>query len=167
MLQGKWGTTDDAEKSVNCSFGPHYTGRSGNRGQPRWVRESIDLTHLAGQKILLRFEYVTDQSSHKRGLALDDLAIQEIGYTDDGEMPDGWQAQGFIHLRNDLLVRFFLRAIEFRADGPVIHILDVEPSGQATFSLPGQGTPNRRIVLLISAVAPYLEQPILYRYRIE
>ena len=42
---------------VGNSFGPGYTGASDG-----WIEETVDLSAYAGEKILLRFHYITDDS---------------------------------------------------------------------------------------------------------
>ncbi len=65
---------------VGNSFGPAYTGSSGG-----WLDETVDLSEYAGRVIHLRFEYITDDAVYLDGLLLDDIAIPEIGFMDDGE----------------------------------------------------------------------------------
>ena len=43
-------------------FGSTYTGNSNG-----WLRETIDLSKYAGHNVLLRFEYITDESIHGSG----------------------------------------------------------------------------------------------------
>ena len=80
------------------AFGLGWTGMSG-RGEdrkraPKWVEEQVDLTSFAGKEILLRFEMVTDDAVNQPGLLLDNIAIPEIGYQDDGETgAGGWEAE--------------------------------------------------------------------------
>ena len=47
---------------VALAYGPGYTGDSG-----QWLQERVDLTPLAGQEILIRFEYITDDSTNLGG----------------------------------------------------------------------------------------------------
>jgi hypothetical protein len=49
------------------------------------VKETIDLTSFAGQRVLLRFEYVTDGGLNTSGWAIDDVAVPELGWLDDAE----------------------------------------------------------------------------------
>ena len=76
---------------VGAAYGPGYTGDSGGK----WVQESVDLTAFAGRKVLLRFEYVTDDAAHARGFAVDDISIPELGFSDGADSDGGWQAEGF------------------------------------------------------------------------
>lgn len=138
-----------------------YTGRT-----PSWIDETIDLTPYAGQEILLRFEYVTDLILTYGGLALDDIAIPEIGFRDDAETPDaGWTAEGFARATADLPQRWELQLVTFDADGrPAVEVLAVE-EGQATHNvqaLPGR----RRPLLIVAALAPETLQAADYTLRL-
>ena len=87
-----------SENPVGNNFGHGYTGKSDD-----WVEESIDLTAYAGRKVLVRFEYVTDDAVYVDGILIDDLAIRELGFADDVEQEQGWRAEGFV--RTDLVFR--------------------------------------------------------------
>ncbi len=94
------------------SFGPGYTGISGGGETPVWVQESTDLTPYAGQQVLIRFEYVTDEGVHEQGFIVDDIAIPELGYLDDAEAGDGgWESAGFVRHSNILPQTFLVQAI--------------------------------------------------------
>jgi len=62
---------------LGISFGPGYSGTSNG-----WLRDTVDLTGYTGSKILLRFEYVTDEALNNAGICFDDISIPEIGFFD-------------------------------------------------------------------------------------
>src|SRR5947209_18084687 len=45
--------------------------------------------------------YVTDAALDFDGFAVDDIAIPEIGFTDDAEQDGGWTANGFLRSRSE------------------------------------------------------------------
>lgn len=154
-MQGQAQVDDPADRALTERF---YTGRLG-----RWMSETIDLSHLAGQEILIRFEYVTDPILTYGGFALDDITIPEIGFFDDAEtLDDGWIAEGFTRATADLPQSWWLQLITFDADGrPTIERLPVPESGQFAFSyqaLPG----DRRPILIVAATAPETLQAANY-----
>ncbi len=53
-----------AEDPYNNAYGSGYTGQSGG-----WVQESLDLSAYAGQQIMVRFEYITDDAVNQAGHA--------------------------------------------------------------------------------------------------
>lgn len=69
---------DGAYPSIIDSL-PGFTGLSDG-----WQRESFDLTPYAGQSVLLSFRYLTDWASNEAGWYVDNIAIPEIGYANDG-----------------------------------------------------------------------------------
>ena len=64
-------TRNDANPTGNA-IGPGYSGKSGaaggQRSEPAWIPETVDLTPFAGREVLVRFEYVTDQGYNARGV---------------------------------------------------------------------------------------------------
>lgn len=137
-LSGNHTTTYDP---LGQAYGPGYTGSSTASGQaaarePTWLEESIDLTPFAGQEVLIRFEYITDDAANLRGFALDDIAIPEIGFFDDTEAAGDWQAEGFLRLDRPLPQRFIVQLID-TASGQVQPVaLDGENRAQLPIAGP-------------------------------
>src|SRR5579871_3053803 len=89
-------TTSDNPNGA--AYGVGYTGASNG-----WVSESIPLDAYAGKQILVRFEMITDDAVTRPGMAIDDVSIPEIKYTDNFEMSGGdWQPEGWIWTDNRL-----------------------------------------------------------------
>ncbi|HSR20470.1 MAG TPA: hypothetical protein VLL49_06095, partial [Anaerolineales bacterium] len=102
---------NDADQSGNA-FGCGYTDKSGGGEQARWIQETVDLSEYAGEKVYLRFEYVTDAALNGEGLLLDDLAIEAAGYSEGFEAGDGgWSPAGFARIENVLPQTFRLALI--------------------------------------------------------
>lgn len=124
MLVTPSGTAEDPSGN---SFGWGYNGVSGG-----WIQESVDLSQFAGQKISLRFEYVTDAAVNGEGFLLDDLVIPEIGYRTDFEADDGgWQAAGFVRIQNSLPQTFRLALILKGDNGTRVTIIPIHPDQTA------------------------------------
>ena len=128
-------TTDADPRGQNLGNG--FTGHSGGGDVPVWVDEAMDLTPYAGQKVLVRFFNITDQSYHGSGVAIDDVAIPEIGFADDAEADRGWQASGFLRSVNAATLDWAVQVIAFSAAGPQVLQLPVRPAGTAG-ALPGE-----------------------------
>ncbi len=147
------------------SFGWAYTGRSGGGEQPEWIHEVVDLSSYAGQEVLIRFEYITDDAVNRPGFALDDVAIREIGYFSDFEADGGdWVPAGFIRHANVLPQRWLLQMVLF---GPqtTVQRLELEPDQTGQWEIP-LGSDARRAVIAVSAYAPVTTEPASYRYEI-
>jgi hypothetical protein len=156
-MQGLAPVDDPSDVALAERF---YTGRT-----RRWLAETVDLTPYAGQEILLRFEYVTDPIKTFGGFALDDIAIPEIGFTDDAETSGGgWLAEGFTRATAELPQAWQLQLITFDGDGrPTVARLPVSAAGEL-FLYPYDALPGaRRPILIVSATAPETLQVATYR----
>ncbi|MBN1178637.1 MAG: immune inhibitor A [Anaerolineae bacterium] len=143
------------------SFGWGYTGESGG-----WIQERVDLSPYAGQDVLVRFEYITDDAVNRPGFALDDVSIPEIGYFSDLEDGDGgWEPAGFIRHANVLPQRWIVQVVTFGAQTSVERMeLDAEQTGSWQIPL-GNGV--RRAIIVITAYAPVTTEPASYHYEIK
>lgn len=147
------------ENPTGSSFGWGYNGRSNG-----WTQETVDLSRYAGQKVLVRFEYVTDAAANGEGLLLDDVSIPAIGYFTDFELDDGgWQAQGFARIHNSLPQEFRLTLITFGGQTVVQPIL---VSGDATAEVTLDFDLYNRAVLVVSGVTPYTRADAAYKINI-
>jgi hypothetical protein len=157
--------TDTNPNGNNYGWG--YTGQSGGGSSPQWIKEEVDLSDYAGQKILVRFEYITDDAVNRPGFCLDDMVIPEIGYQYDAEKGnDGWAAEGFIRMDNILPQDWVVQVIEFGPETAVKRVaLDERQRGE--YVIEGFGRGVNRAVLVISALAPATSEAGIYRYDIE
>ncbi|HEY8648265.1 MAG TPA: choice-of-anchor J domain-containing protein [Candidatus Limnocylindria bacterium] len=149
-------TTDDPNGN---NLGNGMTGNSGNGKSPAWVKQTADLAAYAGKKVQLRFEYVTDGALNFNGLAIDDLAIPEIGFTDDAEKDAGWSASGFIRSSNVAKQRYIVQVIRPGAPTAVErHLVE-----DGTLDLDVDGSKDRRPPLIaITAIAPRSTEPAAF-----
>nr|MBC8249692.1 immune inhibitor A [Anaerolineales bacterium] len=173
ILKGQY--TTDSNPNGN-SFGQAYTGQSQVAADepPDWVEEKIDLTPYVGQEILLRFEYITDGAVNRVGFCVDDIAIPELGYSDDAdtstELSTGgdeqWIAEGFIRTNNILPQRFLVQLVVLGPDVRVQRMeLDEAQTGRLVIEDLGEGV--QRAVLVVSGLAPVTTELASYEYSIE
>ena len=97
----------------NVAYGPGLTGNTGT-----WVEDSADLSEYAGQEILLRFEYITDDAIHDRGACFDDFAITAIGWQDDTSTGADWDARGFVRINSTQPIRYLVQVVRDTVDAP-------------------------------------------------
>lgn len=157
-LTGTW--TVEADPTGNA-FGPAYTGQSGADGAATWVHEEISLTPFAGQEVLLRFEYVTDQGTALHGWLIDDIEIPEIGLRADVEdHQTAWTSRGFIRLPAALPARLLVQVVH--GDGPDLwverHVV-TESQPLRLELTPGAPEPT---VLILSGRTPHTVEPMGY-----
>jgi hypothetical protein len=146
-------TTDDPNGN---NLGNGMTGNSGNGAKPAWVKQTADLSAYAGKKVQLRFEYVTDGALNFNGLAIDDVAIPEIGFGDDAERDAGWTGNGFIRSSNVVKQRYVVQVIRPGAT-PAVERHAVE---DGTLELDVDGSKDRRApIIAITPLAPRSTEP--------
>jgi hypothetical protein len=146
------------------AYGPGYTGLSGDG--PAWLDESIDLSAYAGQEVMIRFEYVTDDAVNRPGWTLDDIAIPEIGFQDDVESGvNGWQAEGFVRMDNILPQHFLVQVLEI-GDTVNLRQVPLDATSHGTLTMTGLGTTLNRAVLMVSGLTPVTTQPANYEYKL-
>ena len=148
------------------SFGWAYTGRSGGGAAAEWIQERVDLSPYAGQEVVVRFEYITDDAVNRPGLVLDDIAIPEIDYFSDFEKDaDGWEPAGFIRHANVLPQRWLVQLILFGRETTVQRLeLNEDQTGEWVIPLEGR---TDRAVITISGLAPVTTEMGSYGYEIE
>ena len=157
--------TTDYNPNGNA-FGVGYTGRSGGGERAEWVRERIDLTPYVGRKILLRFEYVTDDAVNHPGFCVDDIAIPELGYRDDAEGNTGWEAAGFVRTDNRLDQRFLVQVIEM-ANPPRVRRMKLDERQRGEITIQGLGQTMQEAVLVVSGLTPVTMETAVYTYTAE
>lgn len=143
-----------AEDPNGTNLGHGLTGNSGGGAEPEWIRQSADLTPFAGSEILLRFEYVTDGALNESGIAIDDIEIAGIGFTDGAESDGDWAAEGFIRSTNVVRQRYIVQVIRF-GDSPTVerHVVDGKPLELEILAADDRRPP----VLAVSGLAPTRE----------
>jgi hypothetical protein len=151
------------ENPLGLAYGPAYTSKSGDGDRPAWVEESIDLSPFAGQKILLRFEYITDEGVNLDGWAIDDIAIPELAFFDDAEEVGPWQAQGFQRLTAPLSQRFIVQVIEMD-ESTSVQPLPLDEANRGEVRLSGFGSTLDKAVIVVAAASDGTTQAAPYRY---
>jgi hypothetical protein len=148
------------------AYGPGYTGLS-NGGTANWVEEQVDLSDYAGEKIKVRFEYVTDAAVTQPGMFIDSVSIPEIDYYQDFESgPGDWESEGWLLTDNSLQQRWMVQVIEPLPNGDVqVHRMTIDENGHGELQLTGVDT-NRDLVLAVSALAPVTVETASYEFEI-
>ncbi len=148
-----WRTLPTADTTATNPNGQNYgngfTGTSGG-ATPTWVQETADLSQYAGREILLRFEYVTDDSYNADGFALDGIEIPEIGLKDTAMTDDGWKAEGFVRIDNRWPETYLVEVISPGQSMPVQR-LQLDRTQTGSLKLPDGRTP---VIVAVSGLAP-------------
>lgn len=148
-------TSSTAYDPFLVAFGPSYTGSSRD-----WRHETADLTPFAGREALLRFDYVTDDSTHESGWCIDDVAIDEIDLFDDAETGGDWQAEGFVRTGSaGVEQRFAIRLVEGKGDAAAVTPLSVSSDGAASFRV------DRPATMVVTGFADKTSEPARFEVR--
>jgi hypothetical protein len=112
------------------SYGWGYNGQTND-----WVTEEIDLSQFAGQKVQVRFEYITDAALNGEGFLLDDVQIDAINYQSDFEADDGgWIPKGFARVEN-VLPQTYRLALITKGDTTTVSQIPLNPDQTAEIPL--------------------------------
>ncbi len=146
-------TTEDPSGN---SYGCGYNGVTDG-----YVEEEVDLSQFAGQKVTLRFEYVTDAAVNGEGFLLDDVEIPQINYFSDFETDDGgWIGDGFVRIQNRLPQTFQLSLIR-KGDTTTVETLTL--NDEQTLVLPiSLSSPDEEIILVVSGTTRFTRQEAEY-----
>ncbi len=147
--------TSDSTNPVNNAYGAGYTGVSNG-----WRDEQVSLSEYAGQNILLRFEFIADDSTTSKGMAIDAVSIPEIGYQSDFEQDDGgWQAEGWVHTDNRLPQQVWVQAVQ--QTGEQVFVKRWLAPVESDWQLPIEAGANTALIA-ISPFAPVTNTPTRY-----
>jgi hypothetical protein len=149
---------------LQIAYGPAYSGRSGGGDTAEWIDESIDLSPFAGGRILLRFEYVTDEATVADGLAIDDLTVPEINLRDDMETAGAWQSSGFLRIAEPLRQQFIVQVVESSQNNTTtVRRINLDAASDAQITIPES---TDKATLIISGATLGTTQPAAYRWEI-
>ena len=157
IIQTPSGT--DSNPSGNA-YGWGYTGASNG-----WIQEEVDLSQFAGQKVQLRFEYVTDAAVNEEGLMLDNLSIDAINYTSDLEADNGgWEGAGFVRIQNVLPQTYRLTLI---VKGDTTTVTHIALNADQTAEIPVSLKPGEEAVLIVSGMTRFTTIPAPYQVEVK
>lgn len=148
-------TNDPSGNSYGCA----YNGRSSG-----YIQQTVDLSKFAGQKVSLRFEYVTDAAVTGEGLLLDDVSIPAINYSTDFENDNGgWDAAGFVRIENKLPQTFKVTVIEGTSK-PVVKMIELDKNNAASIQI--ENPRNEKVTLIVSGTTPFTREKAGYEFSV-
>ncbi len=142
------------------SYGWGYNGQTNG-----WVTEEIDLSQFAGQKVQIRFEYITDLALNGEGLLLDDVRVDAISYQSDFEADDGgWVAAGFARVENVLPQTYRLSLI---IKGDTTTVTHIPLNANQTAEIPLSLKSGEKAILIVTGTARFTRIPAAYQIEIK
>jgi hypothetical protein len=149
-----------AEDPSGNSYGWGYNGQTNG-----WKTEEVDLSQFAGQKVQVRFEYVTDAALNGEGLLLDDVRIEAIDYQEDFEAGDGgWEAAGFVRVENALPQTYRLALI---TKGETTSVTQISLNPDQTAEIPLSLQSGEEAVLVVTGTTRFTRLPASYEIEIK
>jgi len=149
-----------AENPSGNSYGWGYNGQSNG-----WKTEEVDLSQFAGQKVQIRFEYVTDAALNGEGFLLDDIRIDAIDYQFDFEADaGGWEGMGFVRVENVLPQTFRLTLI---TKGDTTTVTQIPVNEDQTAEIPLSLQSGEEAVLIVTGTTRFTRLPAAYQVEIK
>lgn len=143
-----------------ASYGWSYTGQTNG-----WIQEQVDLSKFAGQKVQLRFEYITDAEINGEGFLLDDVRVDAINYSSDFEADDGgWQADGFVRVDNVLPQTYGL-SLMIRNNNTTVTRIPLSPD--QTVSIPFSLKDGEEAILIVTGTTRFTTHGAAYKIEIK
>jgi len=157
ILKTPSGTDEDPSGN---SYGWGYNGQTND-----WKLEDVDLSKFAGQKVQIRFEYITDAAVNGEGFLLDDVSIDAIGYQTDFESDDGgWVADGFARVDNVLPQTYRLSLI-VKGDTTTVTYIYVNPD--QTANIPLSLNSGDEAILIVTGTTRFTRLPAPYQIEVK
>lgn len=151
------GTGDDPSGN---SYGWGYNGQTND-----WKNEEIDLSKYAGQKVQIRFEYVTDATLNGEGFLLDDVRVDAINYQSDFEADNGgWEGAGFVRIE-DVIPQTYRLALITKGDTTTVTQIPLNPD--QTADIPLSLTSGEQAVLVVTGTTRFTRLPAAYQLEIK
>ena len=142
------------------SYGWGYNGQTND-----WKTEEVDLSQFAGQKVQIRFEYVTDAALNGEGFLLDDVQIDAINYQSDFEADDGgWEAAGFVRVENVLPQTYRLALI---TKGDTTTVTQIPLNADQTADIPLSLKSGEEAMLIVTGTTRFTRLPAAYQIEIK
>ena len=138
------------------AYGPGYSGLSEG-----WKDDVFDLTRYAGQKILLRFHYITDDAVNGSGFCLDLISIPELGFLDDGSANMGWVPDGFYLTNNRVSQEYSISVVESKDGLRTVKPLDLDADNRAKTTVLNVQELDE-LIIIIGSLSKSSSQPARY-----
>jgi immune inhibitor A len=127
----------------------------------------VDLSPYAGQKVQLRFEYVTDAAVNGEGLMVDDISVPAVNYATDFEADNGgWEAAGFARVENVLPQTFRLALITKKSGGETT-VTPVTLNAENVADFPVDLQSGDTATLVVTGTTRFTREPAVYSLEVK
>ncbi len=155
----------DTQRCTNLNPSGNSYGCGWNGQSNGWVEEVVDLSQYSGQKVTVRIDYVTDAAVNGKGMAIDDIQLNAIGYSTDLETDEGgWIAEGFVRVQNTLPQSFSVSLIY---DGNSPRVEQYQLAAGEKLNLDIEIGSDEEITLVISGTTPVTREKATYQIAVQ
>jgi hypothetical protein len=130
-----------------------------------WIPQTVDLSAYVGKTILVRFESISLPGHEDRGIAIDNIAVHDVGFQDDAESGiPGWTLDGWQQTTNEVRQQFVVQAAIVGTDPSQTKVMrlispsDTTATGAWDFTLQA----NETLILAVSGLNDDTTTPALY-----
>lgn len=141
------GTGTTATNPNGANYGHAFTGSSGN-----WKNVQINLSRFTGKRVLLRFQYVTDDEYNDQGFVMKDIAIPEIHFRDNFS---GWRQHGFLPISvNAMPNAWRVELISYTTHGTSVRALPISGGNHGSLRIDPRKEGLKQLVAVVFTTAP-------------
>jgi immune inhibitor A len=157
----------DTERAINYNPNGNAYGAGMTGTSPGWVQDSVDLSDYAGQQVLLRFEYITDDAVFSKGACFDDFEIPELDWSDNTSTAGDWVANGFARVEETIPTQYLVQVIHEKDVGdPVVYQIPIGANAKGSLTVEDIGDDDL-IVAVVSALTRHSTIPTEYTLSIK
>ena len=110
----------------------------------------------------VRFDYVTDAAVNGKGMSIDDIRLDAIGYSSDLEHDEGgWEAKGFVRVQNSLPQSFAISVVR-SGNPPTVEQYQLGAGEKLNLEIENTKS-NDGVTLVISGTTPVTREKATYQ----
>lgn len=169
--------TDTSEIAFGAAmFRAGFTGTGGHGAQSQWTLEELDLSKFAGERILFRLLYLTDQSISLDGASLAGAWLPAADYgwvainhpiplplaemTINSEPDGGWTPDGFIFTNNLVQQDYAVRLMTVSTNGnATVTPMQIDDNGHGMLQFNNSAGDITDAAIMVMPLAPQTRQP--------
>ncbi len=113
----------------------------------------------------IRIDYVTDAAVNGKGMAIDDIRLDAIGYSSDLETDEGgWLAEGFVRVQNTLPQSFAVSVIH-SGNQPRVEQYQLQAGEKLTLDIE-IGSSADEVTVVVSGTTPVTREKATYQIEV-
>ena len=152
----------DSQNCTSANPSGNSYGCGWNGSSDGWIDEVVDLSDFIGKNVTVRFDYVTDAAVNGKGMSIDDIRLDAIGYSSDLEHDEGgWEAKGFVRVQNSLPQSFAISVVR-SGNPPTVEQYQLGAGEKLNLEIENTKS-NDEVTLVISGTTPVTREKATYQ----